>query len=68
MPFESKKIGNDDEVGDLLGDVDEEELRKAIEESLKLAGEGQDQINGKPNGEYPVKDEAGNINQQQDYL
>jgi len=35
---QSKKIGNEEEIHEALGDINEEELRKAIEESIKLSG------------------------------
>jgi len=59
QPISSKRIGNDDDVYNILEDVDEEELRKAIEESLKVAqAEENNQNQGGPN-----KPEGGKIEQ-----
>jgi len=55
----SKRIGNDDDIYNILEDVDEEELRKAIEESLKLAQAEENNQNQNQGG--PSKPEGGKV-------
>jgi len=53
---EQKNIGNEEDVYDLLGEVDEEELKKALEESLRIAQENEEDKEKKGDSQEKIKD------------